>query len=76
MVVIDHGNGFTSKYAHNQINLVKEGEKVDSASIIARVGSTGKSTGPHIHFEVAYKGLNVDLGMLLNPQVRLKFFRK
>ncbi len=65
VVVIDHGNGFTSKYAHNQINLVKEGEKVDSASIIARVGSTGKSTGPHIHFEVAYKGQNVDPGMLL-----------
>jgi murein DD-endopeptidase MepM/ murein hydrolase activator NlpD len=65
VVVIDHGNGFTSKYAHNKINLVKEGEKVDSASIIARVGSTGKSTGPHIHFEVAYMGQNVDPGMLL-----------
>jgi len=65
VVIIDHGDGFTSKYAHNQINLVQEGEKVDSASIIARVGSTGKSTGPHIHFEVAYRGRNIDPGTLV-----------
>jgi murein DD-endopeptidase MepM/ murein hydrolase activator NlpD len=65
VVIIDHGNGFTSKYAHNQTNLVQEGDKVDSASVIARVGSTGKSTGSHIHFEVSYRGQNVDPGMLL-----------
>ncbi len=65
VVIIDHGNGFTSKYAHNQINLVQEGEKVDSASIIARVGSSGKSTGSHIHFEVTYRGQNVDPNVLL-----------
>ena len=65
VVIIDHGNGFTSKYAHNQVNLVQEGEKVDSASIVARVGSTGKSTGSHVHFEVSYEGRNVDPGMLL-----------
>jgi murein DD-endopeptidase MepM/ murein hydrolase activator NlpD len=65
VVIIDHGNGFTSKYAHNQENFVKEGEKVDSATVIARVGSTGKSTGPHIHFEVAYGGRNVDPGTLV-----------
>jgi murein DD-endopeptidase MepM/ murein hydrolase activator NlpD len=65
VVIIDHGNGFTSKYAHNQVNLVQEGDKVDSASVVARVGSTGKSTGSHIHFEVSYKGRNVDPGVLL-----------
>lgn len=65
VVIIDHGDGFTSKYAHNQVNLVQEGEKVDSASVIARVGSTGKSTGPHVHFEVDYRGRNVDPGTLL-----------
>ncbi len=65
VVIIDHGDGFTSKYAHNQENLVQEGEKVDSASVIARVGSTGKSTGSHVHFEVAYRGRDVDPGMLL-----------
>jgi murein DD-endopeptidase MepM/ murein hydrolase activator NlpD len=65
VVIIDHGNGFTSKYAHNKVNLVQEGEKVDSASILARVGSTGKSTGPHVHFEVAYRGKDVDPGMLM-----------
>jgi len=65
VVIIDHGNGFTSKYAHNQENLVKEGEKVDSATVIAKVGSTGKSTGPHVHFEVTYGGRNVDPGTLV-----------
>lgn len=65
VVIIDHGDGFTSKYAHNQVNLVQEGEKVDSASIVARVGSTGKSTGSHVHFEVSYRGRNVDPGTLL-----------
>jgi murein DD-endopeptidase MepM/ murein hydrolase activator NlpD len=65
VVVIDHGNGFTSKYAHNKENFVQEGEKVDSASIIAQVGSTGKSTGPHVHFEVAYRGRDVDPDVLL-----------
>lgn len=65
VVIIDHGDGFTSKYAHNQVNLVQKGEKVDSASIVARVGSTGKSTGSHVHFEVAYRGRDVDPGMLL-----------
>ncbi len=65
VVIVDHGDGYMSKYAHNQVNLVQEGEQVDSASIIARVGSTGKSTGSHVHFEVDYKGRSVDPGMLL-----------
>ena len=65
VVIIDHGDGFTSTYAHNKVNLVQAGEKVDSKTVIARVGSTGRSTGPHIHFEVAYKGEKVDPGKLL-----------
>ncbi len=65
VVIIDHGDGFMTKYAHNQANLVKEGEAVDTGSVIARVGTTGKSTGPHIHFEVLYKGRDVSPGTLL-----------
>ncbi|NTW58383.1 MAG: peptidoglycan DD-metalloendopeptidase family protein [Nitrospirae bacterium] len=65
VVVIDHGDGFVSKYAHNQANLVNTGERVSPATAIATVGSTGRSTGPHVHFEVAYQGEKVDPRALL-----------
>jgi len=65
VVVIDHGNGFVSKYAHNQTNFVHEGQHVDTGSVIAQVGSSGRSTGPHVHFEVAFKGQRVDPNALL-----------
>lgn len=60
VVIVDHGNGLISKYAHNSLNLVKEGDKVDSKTVIARVGSTGYSTGPHLHLEVRYKGESIN----------------
>jgi murein DD-endopeptidase MepM/ murein hydrolase activator NlpD len=59
-VIIDHGDGMMSKYAHNKQNLVKAGDEVDQATLIARVGSTGRSTGPHLHFEVINDGERVD----------------
>jgi murein DD-endopeptidase MepM/ murein hydrolase activator NlpD len=65
VVIIDHGDGFLSKYAHNQINLVEQGQVVDIESVIAKVGSTGRSTGPHVHFEVLYKGEHVHPDILL-----------
>jgi murein DD-endopeptidase MepM/ murein hydrolase activator NlpD len=52
VVIIDHGDGLISKYAHNKTNLVKEGDPVDVNTIIAHVGNTGKSTGPHLHLEI------------------------
>jgi murein DD-endopeptidase MepM/ murein hydrolase activator NlpD len=52
VVIIDHGDSLISKYAHNKTNLVKEGEQVDTNTIIAHVGHTGKSTGPHLHLEI------------------------
>lgn len=60
MVVIDHGDGFVSKYAHNSVNLVREGDRVETNTVIARVGNTGESTGPHLHFEVKYNGRSID----------------
>jgi murein DD-endopeptidase MepM/ murein hydrolase activator NlpD len=60
VVTIDHGEGLTSTYAHNQSNMVKAGDVVETDTVIATVGSTGKSTGPHLHFEVRYRGRSVN----------------
>jgi len=57
MVEIDHGNDFTTRYAHNSRLLVREGEVVQRGSKIAESGSTGRATGPHVHFEVRYRGV-------------------
>jgi len=65
VVIIDHGDGFVSKYAHNAANLVSAGDSVTPATAIATVGSTGRSTGPHVHFEVSYLGEKVDPRTLL-----------
>ncbi len=59
-VIIEHEDGFISKYAHNMVNLVSAGEDVGPDHVIALVGSTGRATGPHLHFEVKYKGENID----------------
>ena len=60
MVVVDHGDGVTSTYAHTRKNLVVEGDRVNPSTVIAEVGSTGMSTGPHLHFEVSEAGKRVD----------------
>ncbi len=60
MVVIRHEDGLVSKYAHNKVNLVKEGDLVDADTAIAQVGSTGVSTGPHLHFELVHNGEHID----------------
>lgn len=60
MVEVTHGNGYATRYAHNKINLVKMGEVVKKGQTIAKMGSTGRSTGPHVHFEVYRHGKAVD----------------
>ncbi len=59
-IIIDHGDGYTSLYGHCSELLVSEGQTVSQGQIIAKVGSTGWSTGPHLHFEVRYNGSTVD----------------
>jgi len=65
-VKIDHGNGVETVYGHNSTNLVKIGDTVRRGQIIAKVGSTGHSTGPHVHFEVLIDKLQVNPAPLLN----------
>lgn len=57
MIEIDHGNDFLTRYAHSSKLLVKPGDVVQRGRKIAEVGSTGRSTGPHLHFEVRYRGV-------------------
>lgn len=76
LVVIDHGNGFQTYYGHNSGFLVKTGDVVSKGQSIAAVGSTGRSTGPHCHFEVHLNGVLVDPLMYLpgenNAPVRMQ----
>lgn len=60
LVVIDHGNGYETYYAHNSKLVVKEGDHVVQGDTIALLGSSGKSTGPHLHFEIRYEGEPLD----------------
>ncbi|HET9948175.1 MAG TPA: M23 family metallopeptidase [Longimicrobiales bacterium] len=59
-VVIDHGSGYATLYGHASMNLVTLGEQVRERQVIALSGSTGRSTGPHLHFEVLVNGEPVD----------------
>jgi len=60
MVEIDHGDSFSTLYSHNRKNLVGVGETVVKGQTIAEIGSTGRSTGAHVHFEVSKNGKNVN----------------
>lgn len=60
IVEIDHGNGYVTRYAHNKKIIVKTGDRIKKGEAIALVGSTGRSTGPHVHFEVLREGEKVN----------------
>lgn len=60
MVEVAHGDGYSTRYAHNEHNLVAVGQTVTRGEPLARMGSTGRSTGPHVHFEVLRNGRQVD----------------
>ena len=59
-ILIDHGNGYISRYAHASQLLIREGDVVQNQQTLALVGSTGRSTGPHLHFEIIKNGIPVD----------------
>jgi murein DD-endopeptidase MepM/ murein hydrolase activator NlpD len=60
LVEVDHGNGYVTRYAHNKTINVKVGDKVNKGQVIALMGSTGRSTGPHVHFEILRDGKNIN----------------
>ena len=60
LVVIEHGFGYSTYYAHNRLLAVKAGQKVKRGEIVSYVGSTGNSTGPHVHYEVWKEGRAID----------------
>jgi murein DD-endopeptidase MepM/ murein hydrolase activator NlpD len=71
MVEVDHGNGLVTRYAHASRVLVKKGDLVKRGQRIAEVGSTGRSTGPHLHFEVLVEGIPQDPQKFLNAGAHL-----
>ena len=60
LVEVNHGNGYITRYAHNQRTLVTVGQTVTRGQAIALMGSTGRSTGPHVHFEVLRNGRQIN----------------
>jgi len=60
LIELDHGNGYVTRYAHNEKIIVKTGERIKKGEAIALLGSTGRSTGPHVHFEVLREGTKID----------------
>ena len=60
VVVLEHGLGFSTIYAHNKTNAVKVGQQVRRGEVIGYVGSTGRTTGPHVHYEVLKNGKNIN----------------
>jgi murein DD-endopeptidase MepM/ murein hydrolase activator NlpD len=60
VVMVDHGDGWKSLYAHCEELNVEEGQRVEAGELLGTVGSTGRSTGPHVHLEIRYQGNRVD----------------
>jgi murein DD-endopeptidase MepM/ murein hydrolase activator NlpD len=70
IVIVIHPGGWVTMYAHNSVLFVVAGQRVRTGSVLAELGSTGISRGPHVHFELMYGGRNCDPVHLFRPGVR------
>jgi murein DD-endopeptidase MepM/ murein hydrolase activator NlpD len=70
-VEVDHGNGFATRYGHLSEIDVKVGQEVRLGQVVGRIGSTGRSTGPHLHYETRINGEAVDPQKFLNAGIKL-----
>lgn len=71
MIVVAHSNGMRTVYAHNDKNLVSQGQKVFRGQVIAKMGSTGRSTGVHLHFEVRKGHKSIDPTAYVSPSRKM-----
>ena len=69
-VIVIHPGGWVTMYAHNSVNFVVAGERVREGTVLAEVGSTGISRGPHVHYEFKFGGQNCDPASLFRPGIR------
>ncbi|OCP18985.1 MULTISPECIES: M23 family metallopeptidase [unclassified Ensifer] len=76
MVEIDHGNGVASRYAHLSTVLVKVGDRIKAGDVVGKSGNTGRSTGPHLHYEIRLNGQAVDPMRFLNAGSKLASYMK
>jgi murein DD-endopeptidase MepM/ murein hydrolase activator NlpD len=60
MIEIDHGQGYTTRYAHLRKLVVREGEKIEKGAVVGELGNTGRSTGAHLHYEIRHLGRAID----------------
>lgn len=74
-IYLDHGDGLLTMYFHLHEIFVKPGQAVTRGAVIGTVGSTGRSTGPHLHFAVRWRGARVDPALLLQPVEKLPTLR-
>lgn len=77
MIVIDHGHGVSTRYAHCDTILMKDGDAVQRGDVVAQIGNTGRSTGPHLHYEVRLNGVQVNpkkyiMNMVVDKGLELK----
>ncbi len=72
LMILIHPGGWITIYGHNAKNLAVAGQRVDRGTVIAELGSTGRSKGPHVHFELLFGGKNCDPGPLFRPGIRRK----
>jgi murein DD-endopeptidase MepM/ murein hydrolase activator NlpD len=75
LIIIEHGDGYQTLYAHNRKLLAREGETVHAGEVIAQVGATGNATGPHLHFEVRRNQQAVDPEPFLEPNEKAHSLR-